>query len=705
MVEPSSIKGLIEIEDVEERNTKLRKTFSAFTCPIDVSGVEKTVLIILLNLTFPKSDKIDLLDKKNAKKTLRDKKHITECINQVAWLHSHNLKYPDARVSKQRIIAKSFPATENTLSSANSVNTLGWSYDSGKVNYAKLFCANFSWHGDIGCLAQFILSQPEEWKVAFQSLGFKVYEFKPLVEQIANLYSEEAFPDVVDLYSVKLRFPYKDDYLCITPVVSHSLQSALQQAAYSKKIKFSDIYHEHPAAISELCASQGGHTKVLSYPLQLWRKSHRNFGESKKKESIKGKSAFNDNALLHSAFIRALNSLINLHTNLSYQQRKLAKASAYKVIRRALAWWVAPIIEWRASIEEGSSNVDASYCELPTIVCCLLLNPIDEFESLVGELLEQLFLSFSKFESLNLFYFEPKLLSPLEHSLRYVLKNWRESESSIEEEPFETPQCFILLQGIRVDECSSMSSMYTEGLPSLMAVWGMMHKFQITLNKLLGTNLVFTSFAWFIERYVQTSNIPTPEFRKPMKKSHVIKRAGLIAKPSCDMDFNLVIRAVGYNEELELLNENIPLLEAAFPATLARGKMYPTPTHEFSNNVWCQVFDNQYEVFNLISRYPSSGRWVVPCKEPFKTHDEFYSILQNNNFYLPSLIGYQLLERPIERKQSLCRHHAYAEAVLGIIDTRSAVEIRLGGIDKFFKEALWKLEIKEQIYLLKADMR
>ena len=143
MVKINHIKEILEIEDIQTRNNSLRKCFSAYTELVEISGYEKETLIILTNLTYKKQQVEDLLDEKIAKKTLGNTSHVEKCINEVSWFHTHNLKYPDIRVSKQRILAMEPIFHPYVISSANFNYTLGWSHNSAAVNLSKLFLCSF----------------------------------------------------------------------------------------------------------------------------------------------------------------------------------------------------------------------------------------------------------------------------------------------------------------------------------------------------------------------------------------------------------------------------------------------------------------------------------------------------------------------------------------------------------------------------------
>ena len=258
MVNRLHISELISIGDAQERNIAIRHAFASFTQPVDITGSETNALIILLNLTYSKKDIDDVLDKALARKTLKNKRHIDNCINEVQWFHSHNLKYPDIRVSKQRLVAPPITLQRSVLTSANCEKSLGWSHDSAKVNLAKLFVSPFYWEGKVYCLATALDSAPKQWKLAFTKLGMPVKEFLNLCTRVKDFLPEEHFPEQLDKHSPQERFPYQDKYLSITPVVSHALQSEIQQITSKKECRYTLVNHAHSSSVSELTASALG---------------------------------------------------------------------------------------------------------------------------------------------------------------------------------------------------------------------------------------------------------------------------------------------------------------------------------------------------------------------------------------------------------------------------------------------------------------
>ena len=75
------------------------------TCLCAVDGFEEQALTVLINIVYKRSEIDDLTRKRTAKSVLHDEV-LSKCINEVKWFHTHNLKYPDIRVSHQRLISE-----------------------------------------------------------------------------------------------------------------------------------------------------------------------------------------------------------------------------------------------------------------------------------------------------------------------------------------------------------------------------------------------------------------------------------------------------------------------------------------------------------------------------------------------------------------------------------------------------------------------
>ncbi|MCC4834542.1 hypothetical protein LMH66_17995 [Shewanella sp. 10N.7] len=697
MVDEQSFQELLGIEDISERDIALRRAFAAYKAPIDVTGNEADALMILLNLTYPRKLVNNLLDKKLAKTTLKNEIHIDGCINEVEWLHTHNLKYPDIRVSKQRLIKASPVSHPNVLSSASCISTLGWSHDSAKVNKAKLFTCHFIWQERVCCLATLLLEPPKEWKSAFQQFGMPVKLFMNVCGRVkASLPSDES-PNRVDKYSIQVRLPYRDGYLAITPVVSHALQAEIQQSAMSKKGRYTNIEFTRPAAVSELLASLGGNVKVLSYPPRIGNVVH-GLRDSWVLKVQAGQTVLNQSALSQPQFSSALDGLLTNGFKLALKQRRQQKVACMRQIRATLTEWLSPLLEWCLEVEENKVNVNELVNIHNSFEYQFITTEKENLAGLLNPMFSLLNTVLSNSNTLQKYAFHQRLMKPLKSSLKWLLGSLsRESNREIVDE--DSQQRYLYLKGIQVFDAQALSNPYCAGIPSLTAVWGMMHNYQRRLNERLGTEIRMTSFSWFIRQYSSVAGKKLPEYGMQGQKENQFRRAGIIDNKHCDLVFDLVVHIDGYEEDLTLLDDASGIIKASFPANFAGGVMLPPEIGTVDE--WCELYRSETSLYLKLRRLPASGKWIMPTRYQFANLDEMLRLLKQNLSLCPVMSGYLLLAIPDSRKNSLEPLHCYAESAIGLVEYATAIDIRLQGMSNFFRRAFWMLDIKEASMLMK----
>jgi CRISPR-associated protein Csy2 len=699
MVNNMHLKALLEIEDSQERTTALRRAFAAYTQPLDITGHESSALIILLNLTYPRKLVDDLLDKRLAKNTVKNEDHLDSCIGEVQWLHSHNLKYPDIRVSKQRLIASSPQLHTSVLSSANCESSLGWSHDSAKVNFAKLFGSHFIWQGRLCCLASILSEAPQEWKIAFQALGMTVKHFDNLCGRVKGFLPKQTSPNNLDKYSIQVRMPYRDGYLAVTPVVSHALQAEIQQAALNKQGRYTNIEFTRPAAVSDLVASLGGNNRVLNYPPRT-HKVQQSLSHSLQSKLSLGQAVLNQNALKQSRFTRALEGLLSNHLALALKQRRQQNIACHRQIRASLSEWLAPLLEWRIAVKENKESLDELVSIKDTLEYQFLVLSDEQLPELLSPLFSLLNIVLSHSNAANKYAFHQQLIIPLKNSLKWLLTHLANEENVHSKEDEDAPlQRYLYLKGIRVFDAQALSNPYCAGIPSLTAVWGMMHNYQRRLNERLGTHLRFTSFSWFIRHSSAVAGKKLPEFGMQGQKENQFRRSGITDNKYCDLVFDLIIHIDGYEEELQKLDVQVEMLKSSFPALFAGGVMHPPEIG--SVDEWCELYTCEASLYSKLKRLPMSGKWIMPTRYSFKNLSELLFLLHHTSSLCPVMLGYLLLDHPETRAYSLEALHCYAEAAIGVVECATAIDIRLQGRSNFFKRAFWMLEVKDNSMLMK----
>ncbi|WP_022940476.1 type I-F CRISPR-associated protein Csy2 [Psychromonas hadalis] len=698
MVNILHIKELLNDTDIALRDVALRHAFSSFTEPVDITGCENSALIILLNLTYPRKKVDDLLNKKLAKKTLNNEVHIENCLGEVQWLHSHNLKYPDIRVSKQRLLVALPVLHRSVLSSANFEACLGWSHDSAKVNFAKLFDCHFVWQGKKSCLARLLVEEQAKWKVVFQSLGMPVKDYLNLSARINSFLPECSQPEIVDRHSPQIRLPYHDGYTALTPVISHAVQSEIQQASRQRRGKFTHVEFTRPAAVSDLVSSIGGNVCVLDYPPPINKTVH-GLTHSRLFRVLNGESVLNIHALVRSQFRDGITGFLSIGNALALKQRREQKVTSIKQIRAGLAEWLAPLIEWRLEVKDnGRGLVQLESCK-GSLEYQFLTVTDDQLAELTVPLFSLLNTTLSNLSAMEKYAFHQQLMPVLKNHLKWLLTHIADEDKQFYSDAENNRSRYLYLKGLRVFDAQALSNPYCCGTPSLTAVWGMIHRYQRKLNEALGATIRLTSFSWFIKEFSYVTGKKLPEKTMQGPKQNQFRRPSIIDNKHCDLVFDLVVHIDGYEEELLLLDSQQALLKACFPANFAGGVMHQPELSE--GNDWCDLYSSEVLLYKKLSRLPMSGRWIMPTKHKVSSVKELIELLKKHTSLYPTMFGYLLLGTPQKRTGSLGRLHCYAEPTIGVAEYVSPIDIRLQGIKNYFNKSFWMLDAQECSMLMK----
>jgi len=197
MVTRMTLQALLNLQDQAERDKALRRAFAPYTPDIEIAGEEYLALVVLVNLTLKRDQAGDLGDEQQARGLVTDDKHLEHCVNQVAWLHSHNLKYPDTRVSGQRLMIDSPRQIPGVVTSAGLQNRLGWANNSADINYAMLFGSSFLYQGICSNLALQLVADAPAWTGALRQLGVANTAITTLQAQLAHHLAATAIPSEV----------------------------------------------------------------------------------------------------------------------------------------------------------------------------------------------------------------------------------------------------------------------------------------------------------------------------------------------------------------------------------------------------------------------------------------------------------------------------------------------------------------------------
>lgn len=690
----TKLSGLLAIEDEAVKQVTLKKMFMPYTEDVCVDGFEKEALTILLNLSSShKSDKCsDWLDVARAKRHLKAAKNLEASIGEIKWLHTHNLKFPDCRVKDQWIIAQPLTTSEVFISSTVLEQRLGWAHDSKMYRHILWLLNPFRWLSQSVSILSLIQQESPVWVELLKEFGLGAKSLALIKHTIEKQLPDNHFPESVSTYSKQLRFPWGDDYVSVTPVVSHAIQSELEVRARSResKLRFVSSSLPNSASIGNLCGSLGGHMKALNYPLDVKSAQGGTLPESRKKSG----HYFDDYQVTNAKVCQVLNYLIGSEPLKTQKQRESARKVRSKILRKQIALWMLPLIELRDIVDANPNQQQLEHNDTLTQAFLALLE--SDLVSLASDFNRRLHLTFQNNKYAAKYAFHPKLMQVVKAQIVWILEKLSKSISNADE---VTGEQYIYLSSMRVQDAVAMSSPYLCGAPSLTAIWGFMHRYQGEFNKLANCDSLFefSSFSFYVrsENIQSTAKLTEPNSVTKVRTVSNAKRPTIRSERLTDLEIDLVIRVHSDSRVSDFKSA----LKAALPTAFAGGALYQP---QLSTQIeWLRTFTSRSELFYVLKGLPAYGRWLYPSEGQPSNFDELEFLVTKDVDNLPVSIGYHLLERPTKRCNSITDHHTYAENAIGLAKKVNPIEVRFSGRDHFLSHAFWSIECSSETILIK----
>ncbi|NOH99067.1 type I-F CRISPR-associated protein Csy2 [Vibrio sp. 99-70-13A1] len=690
----TKLSDLLTIEDEAVKQAALKKIFMPYTEDVCVEGYEKEALTILLNLSSShQADRCsNWLDVARAKRHLKAADNLEASLDEIKWFHTHNLKFPDCRVKDQRIVAQPLVTTEAFISSAALQQRLGWAHNSAVYRHTLWLLNPFRWQSQSVSLLSLIQQETPVWLELLKGFGLGTKSLARLQNTMAEDLPENSLPDSVSTYSKQLRFPWGDDYVSVTPVVSHAIQSELEVRARSQESKLSFVSSSLPnsASIGNLCGSLGGHMKALNYPLNVKPAKGGTLPESRKKSG----HYFDDYQVTNAKICQVLNHLIGSEPSKTQKQRESARKVRSKILRKQIALWMLPLIELRDIVDADPNQQPLEHDD--TLAKAFLVLPESDLGSLASELNRRLHLALQNNKFAAKFAYHPKLMQVIKAQIVWVLEQISKPSSN---EDKVTGEQYIYLSSMRVQGAVAMSSPYLCGAPSLTAIWGFMHHYQREFNKLVNCDspFEFSSFSFYVrsEKIQPTAKLTEPNSVAKARTVSNAKRPTIRSERLADLEIDLVIRV--YSDSR--ISDFKSALKTALPVAFAGGALYQP---QLSTQIeWLRTFTSKSELFHVIKGLPAYGRWLYPSENQPSDFDELERFITKDADNLPVSIGYHLLEHPTKRGNSITSCHAYAENAIGLAQRVSPIEVRFSGRDHFLNHAFWSIECSSETILIK----
>ena len=677
-----NLQDAFAIESLKEKTTALRKLFAPYTPHVAVDGLEVQALTVLINLVYKRSEIDDLTSTRTAKSVLRDEVLLSKCINEVKWFHTHNLKYPDIRVSHQRLISEVVSEDIAGICSRSLPLSFGWSHNSAEINHAKLFLTSFSWQGEVTCLAKLLITEEPVWIDLIRAYEFTKKAVLDIAGKIKQQLPVVELPLEVSSFSPQLQMPFQQSYLAVTPVVSHAMLAKIQQLTTDRKLNFALVENSRPANIGDLASSVGGNIRVLRY----FPKTYSKAVNRSKVVNNDIEKAFKVRALLSNQFQQALLVLVGIKQFNTLRQKRLARVAAIRQVRVSLQLWLDNILEAKNNAQNQAYPEWAKHYLDQSITNC-----ISQFSNILNE-------SRGTLSKLKRFAYHPNLMGLFKTQLNYVFTHCTTEEKTLNDEQIVYVHC----QDMRVFDAEAMANPYIQGMPSLTALNGLAHNFERKLKNFIDPSIKCIGSAIYIENYQLHTGKPLPEpskLKQVAGRSHVV-RSGIIDKPKCDTTLDLVFRLLVPNTEL-LDKLNSQLIKPALPSTFAGGTMHPPSLYQ--NIDWCHLHTKPSELFKNIKAKSSNGSWLYPSKKVVRSFELLIDALNGNFNLRPAAIGFAALEEPVKRDAALHEYHCYAEPVIGLLECVSNTSVKYASAKQFFHNAFWVMDVKKESMLMKKS--
>ncbi|MFA0491184.1 type I-F CRISPR-associated protein Csy2 [Vibrio splendidus] len=690
----TKLSDLLAIEDEAVKQAALKKMLMPYTEDVCVEGCEKEALTILLNLsTSHQADRCsDWLDITRAKRHLKAAENLEASLDEIKWFHTHNLKFPDCRVKDQRIIAQPLATTEAFIASSVLEQSLGWGHNSAVYRHTLWLLNPFRWQSQSVSLLSLVQQETPVWVELLKEFGLGANSLARLKHTIEEQLPENSFPDSVSTYSKQLRFPWGDDYVSVTPVVSHAIQRELEVRSRSRESKLSFVSSSLPnsASIGNLCGSVGGHMKVLNYPLDVKPAQGGTLTENRKKSG----HYFDDYQVTNAKICQVLNHLIGSEPSKTQKQRESARKVRSKILRKQIALWMLPLIELRDIVDADPNQQQLEHDD--TLAQAFLALPESDLDSLSSEFNCRLHLAFQNNKYATKFAYHPKLMQVVKAQIIWILEQISKPSSN---EDKVTGEQYIYLSSMRVQDAVAMSSSYLCGAPSLTAIWGFMHHYQREFNKLVNCDspFEFSSFSFYVrsENIQSAAKLTEPNSVAKARTVSNAKRPTIRSERLADLEIDLVIRVHSDSR----ISDFKSALKTALPVAFAGGALYQP---QLSTQVeWLKTFTSRSALFHVIKGLPAYGRWLYPSEKQPNDFDELERLITKDADNLPVSIGYHLLERPTKRGNSITSCHAYAENAIGLAQRVSPIEVRFSGRGHFLNHAFWSIECSSETILIK----
>lgn len=626
----------------KERYDVLKKRFELCSESIDVTDSEVDCLTILVNLISKEAEELN--SSLHAKWVVEAESFWVKFQKVASQLHTHNLKWPDSRVNLQHQI--------RVIPEIGPLPKFGWSGNSSDYRVGRLLTSTFYWQGAEHSLVSVWLEDFVEWRKAAYKLGITKAFWYQIKRELENLFQESHFPDVVDSYSSELLFPYKDHYLTVTPVVSHSTQLSVQRLV---GLPTHSLSFPHPSALGILCGSLGGHVRMLKlspvHNLRSRQSSLNSLRSYLEPYSLTAKYATN-----------IYREVTDVKIYSSLRLKRKARLRVLCALDNILEEWLAPLIQAKLASKniikiEGLSQEEQNFLKTSFV-------DIEDFSrylnrKLHGELESNKYTRHFSYHQRLVGVTQKRLMSFLKH----VLSEKPSSDASDE--------TFLVFKSLRINEANGLNNPFVAGMPSMIGLYGFLHQFERQLNEIC-SDVSVVSFALYCSHYSSHGSIALPAPSIPDKEMR-IKRSGVMPEFKFDGKFSIIVKLNRLTDNDDPLD--IEQVKAALPERLWGGSIHPPYLYE--DTEWASIVSGANNLKQYMARHMFFGNWISPEKQNKLDLNDRVELLKANHDLSLCLVGYDFLE-PIKSRNVISGIHAFCEPLIDLCRLKQTFKVIRG---------------------------
>lgn len=629
-------------KSLKDFNETAKKSFELNTDLVDVTDHELSCLVILVNLTSKVECRLDSI--KNAKTVIKQDLFWVKFRKVTSQLHTHNLKWPDSRVSLKHQI--------RVIPQNSKLPEFGWAGNSSDYRMGRMLTSTFMWRGNDHSLVSVWLGDNVIWRKAAYKLGINKKFWGSIKHEFQDLLAESHFPEIVDRYSRELLFPYKDNhYLAVTPVLSHVDQLLIQKVS---GVTTQTLNYPHPSALGVLCGCMGGHMRFIKQS-PLMRRS------ATKSSYAEQQEVFNPYPVTCKQAVNIYRETIDVNTYSSLRLKRRTRLLVLKQLDDALSQWIAPFIRLKLigkDATETSNLSDEEHYFLRSNETDLQKFSRYLNRKFHGVLEHNKYTRSYSYHQRLLGVTQKRLASILERAFSINAKVISDNEAEL----------YLVLKNLQLTEANGLNNPYVAGMPSMIGLYGFLHRFERQLIDCY-PEVSVESFALHCNQYQVINKNKLPAYSIP-EKDMGIKRSGIVPECSFDGKFSIVVKL---NRHSSSTNElDLELLKQFLPERLWGGSLHPPFLYEETQ--WADLVYGSNSLKHYIMLNLFDGNWLTPVKNTGYNLASNIELLKKKDRFSLCLVGYSLLEQ-VKYREVSSGIHAFCEPLVGLCEKQGSMYV------------------------------